>query len=215
MGLTRLAFLFLLVIIPQGCYYYKAIGIKESRSRVLKEQIAKGDIIILHIGSKAWEFSEIIITPDTIFGKISKLVGHEYYKNTVSGKSHRYKRRTNAPVDQPEVNIDSIRAPDRNPNRSTFIDAHKQAYRVAKRKGRRDPKSSYGPVWRETHVWISEYIGRSTDMVVIAEPWIDIIQVYNLHTGKTIASWVFGAATFGAAAYVGLLVIGLLSSGYL
>ena len=76
-----------------GCSYYKVVASEGPYPEVISAQQEAAKFIILHAGEHAWKFSDIIISNDTVAGKISPLLGHEYYKTTSHKKANRYKAR--------------------------------------------------------------------------------------------------------------------------
>ena len=86
-----------------GCFYYKVVTSEDPYPEVISTQQEAAKFIILHSGEQAWKFSDIIISDDTVVGKISPLRGHEYYKTNPHKRANRYKVRNSLEKDEREV----------------------------------------------------------------------------------------------------------------
>ena len=86
-----------------GCYYYRVVTSEDPHDEVISAKQEEAKFIILHFGSQAWKFSDIIVSDETLAGKITPLQGHDYYKTTRPEQANRYKVSKNPDEDQREV----------------------------------------------------------------------------------------------------------------
>lgn len=86
-----------------GCFYYKVVASTDSPANVIDAHQNETEFIILHLGYKAWRFSDITVNEKSVEGEIGVLHGHEYYKNTSTASVNRYKVSKNASEDESEV----------------------------------------------------------------------------------------------------------------
>lgn len=86
-----------------GCYYYKSVTSPDPPSELLGTDQLESKYIILHKGNHAWAFSDYEISGDSIKGKISELIGHDYYLDTQPDKANKYIQSSDPSKDEREV----------------------------------------------------------------------------------------------------------------
>jgi hypothetical protein len=96
-----LVFVFLYTL--GGCYYYKIVTSAGPPAEVISAQQEADKFIILHSKYQVLKFSDIQVNDDTIAGKISPLLGHEYYKTARPEYANRYKVSVSPEKDESEV----------------------------------------------------------------------------------------------------------------
>ena len=79
-----------LMIMTSGCYYFKVVRSAGQPRDVISSMQDEQKFIILHLGDKAWQLSDIIVSEVSFTGSITALVGHDKYKTVKPDASNRY-----------------------------------------------------------------------------------------------------------------------------
>ena len=86
-----------------GCYYYKVVTSEDPPPEEIRDQQNEGKFFILHYGSQAWEFSDILVDDDIILGRITPLQSHDYFKPKPKKFANRYKVSRSPEKDESKV----------------------------------------------------------------------------------------------------------------
>jgi len=79
-----------LMIMTSGCYYFKVVRSAGQPTDVISSMQDEQKFTILHLGDKAWQLSDIIVSEVSFTGSITALVGHDKYKTVKPDASNRY-----------------------------------------------------------------------------------------------------------------------------
>src|SRR5512146_3325301 len=90
-GPLSMILLFSLLIMADGCNYFRVHRSKEPPHVAVTQLQSIGKLMILHLDDRAWQFTGISATEDTVSGFIVPLSGHERYKTVNRDGVNRYK----------------------------------------------------------------------------------------------------------------------------
>lgn len=90
--------IFSVLILQNGCSYFKVTSSADSPRRSINQMQDANKFIILHLDDKAWQFTEITITDETVDGTIRELMGHDRYRTVKTGVANRYDRKDESEV---------------------------------------------------------------------------------------------------------------------